>query len=629
MARVSKSWNKDDTPGLIARKKVDWTVFETGTHIPVEYHEYFREANGGILPDRGQSISVKLRLNEIDYDAVLTNVDRQGVAADTLQLRYQSNSVLRKQLLEVFYPSYDFIKEKRLRNENRGKKQDIIVPDNRAEYIEFYKTDTPLIYQLKLMKWRKAGSVQEESPHCDSLFLAEPFSRIFINREEALWAFEMIASAANLLGIDSPEEQRLAVTIQKKYMGLHINFGNWLLLGFYGSNKANRRLRLPLLEEKELDSDIDNSYKFAQNQDEPAIASYLLPMEKPLDNIQHRYVGAMKHIASRFKKYNKSPYRKHHLEQIAGAIFDRELLMSLLTEGLYMQDELDESELATQDPLYINEEYSLEKLAAGTETDPRELERWIKAIERKGQAILYGPPGTGKTFLAKALARHLIGGSDGLVDLVQFHPAYAYEDFIQGIRPQVNNEGILKYPVLPGRLLQFCQKARNRQGLCVLIIDEINRANLSRVFGELMYLLEYRDAEIPLASGGTFSLPRNVRIIGTMNTADRSIALVDFALRRRFAFIPLQPNYEVLRRYHTKTGLGVEDLIETLMKLNRRINDPNYEIGVSFFLRADLWEQLEDIWRMEIEPYIEEFFFDQPEKVEDFRWDKIREKVLS
>ena len=175
--------------------------------------------------------------------------------------------------------------------------------------------------------------------------------------------------------------------------------------------------------------------------------------------------------------------------------------------------------------------------------------RWVRAIERKGQAIIYGPPGTGKTFIAEKLALHLIGGGDGFQEVVQFHPAYAYEDFVQGIRPKARPDGSLDYPVVPGRFLDFCDRSRSCQGRCVLVIDEINRANLSQVFGELMYLLEYRNREVPLASGGMFQIPENVRLIGTMNTADRSIALVDHALRRRFAFLALYPNYEVLSKF--------------------------------------------------------------------------------
>lgn len=283
---------------------------------------------------------------------------------------------------------------------------------------------------------------------------------------------------------------------------------------------------------------------------------------------------------------------------------------------------------ALNDLIYnaVRPRYTLDQFSIDTGLDKETLERWAKAIERKGQAVLYGPPGTGKTFVAEHIARHLVSGGDGFVDLVQFHPAYAYEDFMQGIRPQAREDGTLEYSVIPGRFLNFCQRANKCQCTCVLIIDEINRANLARVFGELMYLLEYRDKEIPLAVDGTpFKIPRNVRIIGTMNTADRSIALVDHALRRRFAFIKLQPDYEILKKYHTEnTSIPVDRLIQVLQDLNRSINDPHYELGISYFLKPDLKDHLEDIWKMEIEPYLDEYFFDNRKSADKFRWESIR-----
>jgi len=274
--------------------------------------------------------------------------------------------------------------------------------------------------------------------------------------------------------------------------------------------------------------------------------------------------------------------------------------------------------------------YTIEECSRDTGIDIPTLERWRSGIERKGQAIIYGPPGTGKTYIAQRLAEHLAGGGDGFVQLVQFHPAYSYEDFVLGIRPRTRPDGALEYPLAPGRFLQFCRKAASRSGCCVLVIDEINRANLARVFGELMYLLEYRDSEIALAGGQTFSIPRNVRIIGTMNTADRSIALVDHALRRRFAMIELRPNYEVLRSYlgSPDSGIDVDGLIRTLRRINDTIDDPHYEVGISFFLRPDLSRYIEDIWTMEIEPYLQEYFFDQPTKAETFRWVNVRNDIL-
>jgi hypothetical protein len=279
------------------------------------------------------------------------------------------------------------------------------------------------------------------------------------------------------------------------------------------------------------------------------------------------------------------------------------------------------------DEIINNPIYTIDDLSRSTSMEVEELLRWLKAVERKKQVIIYGPPGTGKTYLAEQISRHLISGTDGFVDIVQFHPAYAYEDFIQGIRPTARENGQLDFTMVQGRFLKFCYKAKGRRGRCVLIIDEINRANLSRVFGELMYLLEYRDRPIHLAAGGSFHIPDNVRIIGTMNTADRSIALVDHALRRRFAFLALYPNYHILRRYHQGSIFDVEPLINLIEKLNRQIGDRHYELGISFFLRNDLVDHIEDIWRLEVEPYLEEYFFDQQDKVETYRWDKVSKEI--
>ncbi|MBW6475294.1 MAG: AAA family ATPase, partial [Anaerolineaceae bacterium] len=275
-------------------------------------------------------------------------------------------------------------------------------------------------------------------------------------------------------------------------------------------------------------------------------------------------------------------------------------------------------------------EYTIKMVVENTGFQESEIRRWVKAIRRKGQAIIYGPPGTGKTYIAEKLARHLIGGGDGFYELVQFHPEVSYEDFIQGIRPEPLTGGGLHYPVVPGRFLKFCDKASSRNDTCVLIIDEINRANLARVFGELMYLLEYRDNSINLSAGTSFSIPKNVKIIGTMNTADRSIALVDHALRRRFAFLALYPDFEILRKYHQReqTGTLVTGLIAVLNNLNDEIQDRHYMIGTSYFLRRDLEDQMEDIWRMEIEPYLEEFFFDQPDKYKKFTWENVSAKIM-
>lgn len=259
------------------------------------------------------------------------------------------------------------------------------------------------------------------------------------------------------------------------------------------------------------------------------------------------------------------------------------------------------------------------------------LEGWRHQLERKKHIVFQGPPGTGKTYVAERLGRLLVSKTTGLVEIVQFHPSYAYEDFVQGIRPEVTG-GQLAFEVRPGRFLEFCEEATRRSGApCVLIIDELNRANLSRVFGELMYLLEYRNKSVPLASSGqSFHVPDNVYVVGTMNTADRSIALVDHALRRRFSFIYLDPNYEILRAHIKELGLPADALVEALHKVNTAIGDRNYEVGISYFLSdgSNLKTTLPVVWEGEIEPYLEEYFFDQRDKVDDLRWKKLSATLL-
>ena len=191
--------------------------------------------------------------------------------------------------------------------------------------------------------------------------------------------------------------------------------------------------------------------------------------------------------------------------------------------------------------------------------DPGWLADLADLLAERGQVILYGPPGTGKTYLARQLAMHLT--EPHAVQLVQFHPSYTYEDFFEGFRPKSTLDGRLEFELRPGAFRSLAEEAREHPSTAyILIIDEINRGNLAKIFGELYFLLEYRDQRIRLQySQEDFTLPDNLYVIGTMNTADRSIALVDAAMRRQFAFVEMHPQKPpvagLLRRWLVRQGI--------------------------------------------------------------------------
>ena len=252
-------------------------------------------------------------------------------------------------------------------------------------------------------------------------------------------------------------------------------------------------------------------------------------------------------------------------------------------------------------------------------------------LEEKQQVIFQGPPGTGKTYVAQKLAQH-ISGSKERVELVQFHPSYAYEDFVQGYRPG-RIDGRPGFDLRDGPLLQAARRAQDEpDAKHFLVIDEINRGNLAKVFGELYFLLEYRNREITLQySDKPFRLPPNLYIIGTMNTADRSIALVDLALRRRFYFVEFHPDEEpvkgLLRRYLTDNAPGVEWIASVVDRANAKLRDDRHTaIGPNYFMKPDLDEDaVRRIWKYSVLPYIEERLFGQGEdRLADFKLDTLR-----
>jgi len=243
------------------------------------------------------------------------------------------------------------------------------------------------------------------------------------------------------------------------------------------------------------------------------------------------------------------------------------------------------------------------------------------------QIIFSGPPGTSKTWIAECIAQYLTQGREGAYRIVQFHPSFSYESFIEGLRP-VGKDGKIEFQPTKGALLDFIDVMEQRKDLgpgrplYVLVIDEMNRANLSRVFGELMYLFEYRDKKISLQYRKDFALPSNLRFIGTMNTADRSIRSIDIALRRRFDVFEFPPSSLVLDSFFEGKTCEVANLSKGLTDLNNTLEselDRHHKIGHAFFMKKALDRKMfEAIWHRKIHPLIEEYFFDQPDKAKEF-----------
>jgi 5-methylcytosine-specific restriction enzyme B len=290
----------------------------------------------------------------------------------------------------------------------------------------------------------------------------------------------------------------------------------------------------------------------------------------------------------------------------------------------------------------VENPYSVQDiLASGVFLEEEEINQIIERLRDKKAIIIQGTPGVGKTFIARKLAYALMNEIDPeRLMFVQFHQSYSYDDFVRGYRPLPGQAGA--FGIQNGVFYTFCQKAINDPDLeYVFIIDEINRGNLSQIFGELLMLIEgdKRGLEfaVPLVyriqEEERFYIPSNLYLIGLMNVADRSLAMVDYALRRRFAFITLKPQYEseIFRRWLDERGMAsqlVQLIIERMSMLNKAIReDPllgeNYQIGHSYFCpKGDDFAALDQKWyrdivRTEIMPLLKEYWFDNPKKAEE------------
>lgn len=494
-----------------------------------------------------------------------------------------------------------------------------LVDSDKVKLGQTYLTNcTHGLYQI-LRDWVWLDAHHAETPTS----LGAPFDEIFATFEEARWGFGLIKKVLLKLGVEASgaeSDQRICLSLSRRSgegVRLRLNFGNWAILTFLNRSVGEDRVQyicraelVPGASPIAVPSD-----RFADEIDGQV---FVLPtgamatLRNPESVERKAFEESLTQVARRFKEWKGGPYQATHQPEVLQMVYDLQLREKFLREGLGLSEE--RVEFTKSDAL---------KDLFMTEV---QLDVILARLKRKKAIILQGPPGVGKTFIARRLAFALMGERDDRrVTMVQFHPSYGYEDFVQGYRPAMT--GLERRD---GVFHKFARLARDDpERDWFFIIDEINRGNLAKVFGELLMLLEAdkRGPEhaIPLTyseKDETFDFPANLHVIGTMNTADRSLAMVDYALRRRFAFVTLDPAFDspAFATWLTERGAsaallarirnrvtGVNEVIEKERDLGA-----GFRIGHSFFCPAkdqvpdEAWYR--EVIESEIQPLLEEYF---------------------
>ena len=478
---------------------------------------------------------------------------------------------------------------------------------------------------------------------CSPIYAA-PFQRLFPRREAEQVLNDASAVVESLEDTEGFNENLLSITITDLNRGsgirMSINYGNWLVFHYSPYWKAG--YKLALRKEGMFKEQLLNKENFKEESPKGPFCSAHFEFEEyedMSDELWDSYLADLPLAVETFANWSGSPYRRHHLEELHSLIMNEEERARLLKEGLSIsaEQESELSDLDSEETTQTNPPYSEELALEELFLSKNQFTDILAMLKAKKNIILQGPPGVGKTFIARRLAYALMEEKDeDRAPMIQFHQSYSYEDFIQGYRP--DGEG--GFELRNGIFYELCRTAqKNPNQDYFLVIDEINRGNLSKIFGELLMLIEAdkRDSSLALQLTHTknpndkFFVPENIHLIGTMNTADRSLSVVDYALRRRFAFISLEAEFRSPKFTSFLSQQGVPEskiklLVQALSNLNDTIEKDKslgngFSIGHSFFCPpadlADFKDWYRKVVKFEVEPLLAEYWLDATEKVEE------------
>ncbi len=475
-----------------------------------------------------------------------------------------------------------------------------------------------------LFLYPQLGADLDVAVETKRLDMGEPCAELFADVDEAVWAFDTFREAAERFEVDGPDDARFSLADPDWDDGLFVLYFAMRVV-FEIRGRSNERPRATFLLPTEFGEQLqfDRSYTYESAGGE--LALFQVPLEEARnldDEVIEAWHEALDRTYSQYENWSRSRYRDRHLPEFFEATLDESKRRHFLLNGAATE--------SGPEPYTIDD--ATEELFVGR----RRFREILELLTEHKNLILQGPPGVGKTFMCRRLANALMGEKDDeRVEMVQFHQAYTYEDFIQGYRPDEDG-GFTRQD---GLFATFCRDARRGDAgkPYVFIIDEINRGNLSKIFGELMMLLEpdKRGPEwaVPLqyarTRDETFYVPENVYVIGMMNTADRSLAMVDYALRRRFTFVDLKPRFnDAFEEFLAERGIAesrITEIRRRLNALNERIAKDTtnlgkgFCIGHSYFCPSEGVSDDEEWYRRVVEyqvkPLLEEYWFDDRDQV--------------